>query len=205
MISTKEIGGVTWYYRDNTNDLGIIDQVFTHNACHVPDNLSGKLFVDIGAHIGGVSVLAASRGAKVMAYEPRFDNYELLNLNIGALDIEIFCAGIGSPGIRQLYTGGYNTGQNSAFLIFPELNEAIFEYMKVISLQEALGNKVVDFMKIDCEGGEVEILPQVLEIPEQINQMQVEFHLPERNIIQDLAKLYDVKRLSNDSYMFAKL
>lgn len=204
MISNKEIGGVTWHYRENTNDLGIIDQVFTHNACHLPDDLSGKLLVDIGAHIGGVSVLAALRGAKVMAYEPRFDNYELLNLNIGSLDVEIFCVGIGSPGIRPLYTGGYNSGQNSAFLIFPELNEAIFEYMKVISLQEALGDKICDFMKIDCEGCEIEILPQLLEIPEQVAQMQVDFHTPDREIISKLTKFYDALKLSNDSYMFMR-
>ena len=206
MISTKEIGGITWHYRSHTNDLGIIDQVFIHNACHIPEDLSGQLFIDIGAHIGGVSVLAALRGAKVLAYEPMFNNYELLEMNAkeNELDIEAFCVGIGEPGIRQLYTGGFNSGMNSAFLIFPELNEAIYEYMKVISLQEAIGDKVCDFVKIDCEGCEEEVLKQVLEIPEQVKQMQIDFHIQNRNIIQDMAKLYDVKRLSNDSYMFIR-
>lgn len=203
MSPEKNIGGVTWHYRTDTNDLGIIDQVFTHNSCHLPEDLSGKLFLDIGAHIGGVSILAAHRGAKVLAYEPCWANYELLAKNL--FDdpyAECFCLGIGEPGIRQLYLGGNNTGMNSAFLMFPELDKEIYEYMKVITLQEALDDRVCDFLKIDCEGCEVEILRQVLKMPEQVKQMQVDFHWPDRAIIEDLSALYTSEKISNDSYMF---
>ena len=73
---------IKWHHRQNTNDLGIIDQVYTNNVCHLPEDMFGMLFVDIGAHIGAASVLAATRGAKVVAYEPEVSNYQILLQNI---------------------------------------------------------------------------------------------------------------------------
>ena len=46
----------------------------------------GKTVVDIGAHIGSFSILAAMKGARrVLAYEAGADNFDLLVTNCGAL------------------------------------------------------------------------------------------------------------------------
>jgi len=207
VTSTKEIGGVIWSYRNNTNDLGIIDQVFTSNVCHLPEDMSGLTFIDIGAHIGSASALAAIHGAKVFAYEPGWENYQLLQKMIKENDLDVtpFCLGVGFPGIRNLYVGGYNTGINSAFLISPELDASIYDFMRVISLSEVLSDKSCDFMKIDVEGCEREILPSVLEMPERIHTISVEFHYPDRDILDKLREFYQITQFSNDGYLMEKL
>ena len=45
-------------------------------------DVRGKVVVDVGAHIGGFAILAATRGARrVLAYEPAAENFRLLALN----------------------------------------------------------------------------------------------------------------------------
>lgn len=43
---------------------------------------AGEVLVDVGANIGLYSILAASRGTRVFAFEPESQNYALLNRNI---------------------------------------------------------------------------------------------------------------------------
>lgn len=54
---------------------------------------SGETFFDVGANVGGYSVLAGKRGLKVYAFEPASENYALLvrNLNLNELEPNAFC------------------------------------------------------------------------------------------------------------------
>lgn len=204
LTETIELGGVIWHYRPETNDLGILDQVFTRNACHIPDDMTGRRFVDIGAHIGAASVLAAQRGAQVWAFEPSEPARALLDATAkqNGLNIRSIGVGVGQPGVRKLYTDPYNTGQSSAYLLFPELDPERFEYMTVITLAEVLTlTKGADFLKVDCEGCEAEVFHQLVELPEWPPTISVEFHRDDRAILERLAEHYDGVQLSNDGYL----
>lgn len=202
MLDTIEIGGFTWSYRPETSDLGIIKQSFLENSCRLPDDLTGKHFVDIGAHIGAVSVLAAQRGAKVIAFEPSTGTYPLLVLNL-LRNFPVSKAiqqGVGHPGTRRLYLDPYNTGQDSAFLLYPELNENRFELIEMISINNAIGF-YCDFLKIDCEGCEEEVLEQLLMLRNPPKTISVEFHRPDRPLVDRLRDRYNVEQISNDGYL----
>jgi len=50
-------------------------------------DVAGKTVVDVGAHIGAFSLLAAGQGARrVLAYEPGVENYRLLAINAASCD-----------------------------------------------------------------------------------------------------------------------
>lgn len=200
---------MNWHYRADTNDLGIIDQVYTQNCCHLPDDMHNKIMVDIGAHIGGVSVLAAERGASVFALEPCRSTFDVLLANSQGWNIKPFCIGIAPFATRKLYLDPYNTGQNCTELMFPELKEELFEYITTISfkaLAKMLPTKVIDFLKIDCEGWEDYILRDILSSDILPREISVEFHREEREVLSNPAVLaiYVVKQFANDSYMLMR-
>lgn len=201
----SNIGGMPWFYRPETNDMGIIEQVFENNACHLPDNMDELTFLDIGAHIGAASVLAASRGAKVIAYEPGSGNYQVLlaNINRGDFNIVPHHLGIGEPGIKKLYLDDYNTGQNSEHVMYPELNKEHFEYMRVVTLEEAMSGRDVSFLKMDCEGCEEEVISQIAAgLHSGIDSMYIEFHSDRRRAcIDKLKSFYEVRNMGY-GYMF---
>lgn len=181
-----------WHVRPETNDQGIINQVYRDNACKLPVDMTGQLFVDVGAHIGAASVLAAERGAHVLAYEPCRANFDLLVMNVLHLAVEPRCLGIGKRGSAKLYLDPYNTGQNSEFLnLYPELSSDIWEWMRMIPLAEALGGRRCDFLKIDCEGGETAIVDEIVNgLHARIDYIYIEADVPGQ--LEKLEPFYNV-------------
>lgn len=207
MSAVIKVGPINWHYRRESSDRGIIEQVFEHNACRLPDDLTGKVFMDIGAHIGAASVLAALRGAKVFAFEPFEESRRLLEATAAAanLDITALPYAVGEAGVMRLYTDPYNTGQNSAFLMFPELDAERFVDVASVSYWRAVAMTAQpDFLKIDCEGSEPEILADLIGSKHKPQTVSVEFHRPDRSIMAALASFYDVERLSNDGYLLER-
>jgi len=199
-----KVGGINWHYRRESSDRGIIEQVFENNACHLPADLTGRVFMDIGAHIGAASVLAALRGAKVFAFEPFEESRRLLEATAAAanLDITALPYAVGEPGVMRLYTDPYNTGQNSAFLMYPELDINRYVDVTAIDYQRAVALAWrVDVLKLDCEGSEFDVFEDLLTMETRLPQIiSVEFHLPDRWPLWDLEPLYAIEEISNDGY-----
>jgi FkbM family methyltransferase len=202
-----KVGGINWHYRRESSDRGIIEQVFENNACHLPDDMTGRVFMDIGAHIGAASVLAALRGAKVFAFEPFEESRRLLEATAAAagLDITIYLYAVGVSGAMKLYTDPYNTGQNSAFLMFPELSADRFVDVLAIDYPRAVEiTAAPDYLKLDCEGAEDVILADLAAMDVKPQTISVEFHRSDRWILDHLATFYDVERISNDGYVLER-
>lgn len=209
MSAVVKVGPINWHYRRESSDRGIIEQVFENNACRLPDDLTGRVFMDIGAHIGAASVLAALRGAKVYAFEPFEESRRLLEATAAAANLDItslpYAVATGGPGALRLYTDPYNTGQNSAFLIYPELDVGRFVDVVAVDYQRAVEMAAQpDFLKIDCEGCEDVILADLDAMDAKPQTISVEFHQSDRWILDRLAKVYDVERLSNDGYLLER-
>lgn len=70
--------------RDGTFDTGIIQEV-AYDPFYAMSRLlidNNSTIIDVGAHIGAFSVLAAAHGARVVALEPVLENFQLLEENL---------------------------------------------------------------------------------------------------------------------------
>lgn len=125
----------------------------------------GMNIVDIGAHIGYYTLIAAKRSGptgKVFAFEPEPRNFSLLSKNVSANKNDtvtvINTALSDSSGTRDLFLEKYNKGHHS-FATNDHATETI--KVKTLTLDEALkqfGSPKIDVLKIDIEGAEPIVL-----------------------------------------------
>ena len=120
------------------------------------------IIVDIGAHGGFFSVLSGSRcGGRVFAFEPASANYDLLTENVCAnpkLDIKATHLAVSNrQGVKRLILSKTNSGAHSFF----SDDAGSYENVECISLHDLIvglpGNRI-DLLKIDCEGGEFDVI-----------------------------------------------
>ncbi len=123
---------------------------------------SGMTVVDVGAHVGLYSLLAAALvgpEGKVFAFEPEPQNYDLLQKNIKAN---------GFTNVVPLRKGVQDKPGTAKFYVHPERSELhsvrkLGKGAKVIvteagGLDDFMGGQRVDIVKIDVEGGEMAVL-----------------------------------------------
>jgi FkbM family methyltransferase len=122
----------------------------------------GMRFLDIGAWIGPISLAAASLGAQVSAYEPDPEAFSRLAANVAANPhlrdrIEVHNAGVWTyDGQHSIAPGpnGFGDQMSSLILEGKERHDRKIRVVDGARLQ-------ADFVKIDIEGGEFEVVPHV--------------------------------------------
>jgi len=178
-------------------DLGNIDlnrqliqEVWSNNVYDLTgeDASRARVIVDIGASIGTFSIFAGAKGkrAKVYSFEPNPKYFNLLqdNIRLNKLEgrVRPFRSVVSSTtGYRRLFLSRKSPTRNS--LVGSDLLETDRErYIKVKSttLKELFRSNQIrhcDFLKLDCEGSEFEILlnapPSVLG---RIRKISLEYH-----------------------------
>jgi len=172
-----------WNVREETYDSGIIDEVYgkgqVYDLSKVKFTRRPQVIFDIGAHIGSFSVKCAQEfpDAKIYCFEPIDENYELVSLNTKSFDnitaFNLAVAGDLVPAeLETLYYGpnGVNTG-GSNFIYGSGLSST--PYIQAKALMN--WHPYIDILKIDCEGGEVAIFPQI--DFNRVGVVMIEFHL----------------------------
>lgn len=121
----------------------------------------GMTVIDAGAYIGYYSLLASKLvgiKGKVYAFEPSPECIELLYKNIQLNNCKnIFVvekAVTDKNGYRAFYISPSNLSGSSIFESSPNLQVGV----STTTLDEAIGNEKVDFIKMDIEGGEPKAL-----------------------------------------------
>lgn len=116
-------------------------------------------FLDIGAWIGPTGLTAAAIGARVVVFEPDPVAYKHLLANIalnpelaGQIEVHNAAAWI-SDGQRRLGSGRFGFGDSMSSFATESENGVIVQTVDVAKLHG-------DFVKIDVEGAEYDIIPR---------------------------------------------
>lgn len=141
----------------------------------------GDVVIDIGAHVGVVSIYLAKRypGIKVYAYEPVKANFERLMRNIEANKAEGITAinmAVTGNGRNVNLTGNasVNSGGANIYGVRGEGEPSISRSLaEVFAAHEIRRCKV---LKLDCEGAEYEILQAAPSLLERVEYLRGEFH-----------------------------
>lgn len=176
--------------RKDTFDKGIIGEAW-HGLFYTKHPMfaikPGDITVDIGAHIGAFAVLAARKGAIVHAFEPEDDNFSLLmeqkvlNPDISKFLIaeKLAVTGDGRSVKLIMCSDPANTGGN-----WTERQEGNPDgAQSVVEVPSTTLSKIVetldrvDFLKMDCEGAEYEILMQAgQDAIAKVSKIAMEWH-----------------------------
>jgi FkbM family methyltransferase len=140
--------------------------------------------IDIGANIGTFS-LAAGRAAprgRVFAFEPNAENYTLLlaNLKLNNMHnvVPTHAAVAGTTGSVRLY----NNAQGGFHSVLTDRAQDLerYELVQALSLKEIFDAHAVercDFLKLDCEGAEYDILSNLpVDYFSRIRKIAMEYH-----------------------------
>lgn len=158
----------TFTMRPDTCDPLVVQEVW-YSDCYgfKGRDWKGKSVFDIGANIGAFTVLAALEGAIVSSYEPEPNNYAILQRNCldNAVSPTLSAKGVGYEGYGWFddNNGGTRKGIHGA-------------KVEIVSVN-GLWDSPVDFLKVDVEGSEYEI---VLDATEKtlslVREFAAEFH-----------------------------
>ena len=152
------------------------------------------VIIDVGAHIGcfTIDVAKKARKGKIIALEPTKKSYELLKENIKINNFQnIIADNLGiwkKTDIISLYTNENDSIGNN---LFKKTNQ--IEEINVISLSECIEKydiEKIDFLKMDCEGAEFEIILGLTdETLKKIKKMSIEVHMMRKEFaVEDLMK-----------------
>ena len=149
-------------------DRAILHEIWAADAYRVRTlPFTPNTVIDIGAHIGGFALLAATAwpGCRVIACECDADNLQLLKANVtGHPEIEVVEAAIVGADISEIEfhavadKAGDNSGGGSCFIREPGSQAVRVPALSIVKLWQTRQLQTCDLLKLDCEGAELPIL-----------------------------------------------
>jgi len=183
--------GIAYKTRSRSYDKYVISEIWI-DRCYTPEGFEvgeGSLVVDIGAQIGVFTILAAkaSRTGRVFSIEPVPWNFDLLESNILLNNVQnvrpMQLAVSHGMGFRELFLSDMSGG-HSFLSDLSGSRKIVVEAMSLKDIVERNNIERIDFLKVDCEGAEYEILfncpDEVLDI---IGKISMEVHSMKGNDI----------------------
>jgi len=188
-----------WY---NSNDLMIgasLEHYGEYSQCEIDFILSflsdRSVVYDVGANIGYHTTAFATRAQRVYAFEPHPGNYALLEKNTEDFDNVFLGQYVVSNARSTCYISDYDPAQVSNFGAVRVVDDNVGIPVNAIDLDTA-GLMLPDFIKIDAEGHEL----QVLQGCKQIIQEHCPVIYYEAHESPDLKDIYLL--LGEQSYRF---
>ena len=204
--------------RVNSTDLMAFTNVWLIQEYSAPgfELHDDDIILDIGAHIGLFSLFASQfcKNGKIFCFEPIKENYEQLINNIKINDIKNI--------IPFNYAVSSKTGKIKIYLNDDESGHSMFlensNYVEVdsISIIDIFKKNVIDkcnFLKLDCEGAEYEIVDLLSKnYLQRIEKTVIEYHMADTKpeLLENLENTlkinsFEVKtrKLFSDGFLYA--
>ncbi len=128
----------------------------------------GDMFVDVGAHIGLFTILAAKlvgSDGRVLAFEPDRDTFGYLTKNVDINDLDpaavtLFCKAAGSVSrTSSLWRDPHDSGSSSLIeRSFLDKTSGVVDVQPLDSWASENGWPAVRLIKLDCEGSEIDVI-----------------------------------------------
>src|SRR5262245_43137408 len=174
--------GVTFAFRPRGSDRAMITELLLDNPYFdralgygIPDGPC--IVVDVGANIGAFSVLVASEhpAAQVIALEPSRANYDLLKFNVrtnSLTNVRVLKAAMDATVGEQRLCG---TGATASLHFGSGQGEQVTTVTLRWVMETARLDRI-DFLKMDCEGAEFDILMDPAAPLDRVRMLALEFH-----------------------------
>ncbi len=142
-------------------------------------NLSSKdIVIDVGANVGMFAIYVKKKfNCRVIAFEPvplNFkhlkDNIELNGLSLEDFELHNTAITDEEGGVIEIGTPEYNTGGSSIFHRCDVISKCPTERLHKYITGD------VTYLKIDTEGGEYKIVPDILESLNNFSYIGIEYH-----------------------------
>jgi FkbM family methyltransferase len=184
-----------YHYNDKDDSgLGCIKEIVNNNEYHLNDfkDLEDKVFVDLGANHGLVTIILAKQNpkSKVYSFEPNPFVFEYLKMNVDSNNlnnVKLYNKGISNNENESLMLHPYCSGAN---IIVNDTNGLDNYYHRLGINYETIEIDVMDFnaflieenireislLKIDCEGCEFTVIPSESFKSTKVDNIVGEFH-----------------------------
>jgi len=141
----------------------------------------GDIVFDIGGNIGLFSYYSICRGAdKVYCFEPSSSSYSCIkeNFNFDNLYVEESAVSK-TDGEISFYLNPNNSINSSANILNDGCEEVICKSVNLFTYIQNNNIKKIDYLKIDCEGSEYEIIDSIEEnyLSNFVRNICLEYHL----------------------------
>ena len=171
-------GGFTWNIRENTSDEAIVGaMVGSREYLDFLDIKPGDVVLDIGMNIGGFGVLAASKGAKVIGYEPHLETYLLAveNFKDNGLDAITHQKAVSNNKEESTLYLDRPMRKGSVYYSMLEAKDASIVKIECEDINDILKKYKPNKIKMDCEWKEYDIIMAINDWYD-VEKMTFEYH-----------------------------
>ena len=167
------------YLRTFKGDIGVFYEVFWEKTYAKHLSLikkNPKVIIDLGAHIGITSIYLFAKypEAKIFAVEASAENFEVLKNNTKSFK-NIFCINAAA-----YFEDGFVNFSDNELSYNQKISETgvSTKAISIESLKNNFGIDKVDLMKIDIEGGEIDLLSKENTWLSSVENIVIEIHHP---------------------------
>lgn len=172
--------------RDNDDDKVVYAEIKDYYTLQV----SGQKVLDIGSHVGFSMLYFLQQGAaSVLGFEPDPETFEVLKRNMQAWpNGSANQHAIVGEGLADTITFYRKKNYRNGTLHKPVMGEFTEFTVPAMSFRSVLELYHPTVLKIDCEGGEYSY--DFSNLPDEIKQIAIEFHLGRKVFRQAAPRLY---------------
>lgn len=185
------IGRHIFHYSNPLEILHCYDEIFQKQIYRFQSDSSSPLIIDCGANMGAAVVYFKDiyPQSAVIAFEPDDQNFDLLQKNTGHLSgVSIHKKAVW---IKDGMIAFEQSGTLSSHIIENDSATANVEAVKLSAYLE----KPVDFLKIDIEGAEYEVLKDIAGQLHNVKNLFIEYH----GLVTESAKLTEMMEILRDA------